>query len=327
MLWERAAEAAVTSADWAAAVEHAGRARDYYLQRGQARAAARAQAIAGQALRLWGRHAEAREQLTAAVEVLRADPDTDTVRALEKLAAVEVFAGSPDADQAHHRGARPSARPSASDTGQLSGLFITRGIYLGIRWPAPRSGRLLPRSRAARRPGRRQLPPGTRAAQPGGRAGGHRPRGCGGGRADRRRAPAPGRRPGLPGICDREPGPGAADARRLGHRRARAHPGRGLRRAGGRSSSSPATGAGWRRCAATPPPPRPCWRHCGTCGPARIPRTRSLISLVEAFTAAARRQPQDALRHARAALAHARRPRDQPRIPALGVAAGRPRRP
>ena len=66
-LWERAAEAAVTDADYAAAIEYAGRARDYHLQRGQARAAARAQAIAGRALRLSGRHAEARDQLTAAV--------------------------------------------------------------------------------------------------------------------------------------------------------------------------------------------------------------------------------------------------------------------
>ena len=121
VLWERAAQAAVTSGDWAAAVEHAGRARDYHLGRGQARAAARAQAIAGQALRLWGHHAEAREQLTAAVEVLRADPDTDTVRALEQLAALEVFAGSPDADrlstealtlgQALGVGDRPARRP------------------------------------------------------------------------------------------------------------------------------------------------------------------------------------------------------------------------
>jgi len=58
-LWERAARAADASADWATAVEHAGRAHDYYLQHGQARAAARAQAIAGQALRRWGHHAQA----------------------------------------------------------------------------------------------------------------------------------------------------------------------------------------------------------------------------------------------------------------------------
>ena len=99
ILQERAAKAAVTGGSWAAAVEHAGRAREQYLGLGQARAAARAQAIAGEALSLWGRHSEAREQLTAAVEVRQADPDTDTVRALDQLAKLEVFAGSPDADR------------------------------------------------------------------------------------------------------------------------------------------------------------------------------------------------------------------------------------
>ena len=47
---------------------------------------ARAQAIAGHALRQWGHHAEAREQLISAVDVLRTDPDTDTVSALGELA-------------------------------------------------------------------------------------------------------------------------------------------------------------------------------------------------------------------------------------------------
>ena len=69
------------------------------MKRGQARATARAQAIAGQALRTWGRHAEARDQLIAAIGVLRVDPDTDTVDAMRQLAALEVFAGSPDADR------------------------------------------------------------------------------------------------------------------------------------------------------------------------------------------------------------------------------------
>jgi hypothetical protein len=41
VLWERAAQAAVTSGDWAVAVEHADRAREYHLGRGQARAAGR----------------------------------------------------------------------------------------------------------------------------------------------------------------------------------------------------------------------------------------------------------------------------------------------
>ena len=38
--------------------------------------------------------------------------------------------------------------------------------------------------------------------------------------------------------------------------------------------SSPATGPGWRRCAATPPPPRRSWPGWVTCGPAKTPRTR-----------------------------------------------------
>ena len=131
MLWERAAQAAVTSGNWAAAVEHAGRARDYHLQRGQARAAASAQAIAGQALRSWGRHADAREQLAAAVEVLRADPGTNTVRGLEQLAALEVFAGSAEAGRLSSE-ALTLGQALDVDASTLSGLYVTRGIYLNF---------------------------------------------------------------------------------------------------------------------------------------------------------------------------------------------------
>src|SRR5499427_2930305 len=87
-LWEHAARAALTNAGWATALEQAGQAQDLYRQGGDARSAARAQTIAGQALRRWGRHAQARDQLTAAVEVLRADPDAHTARALGELAAL-----------------------------------------------------------------------------------------------------------------------------------------------------------------------------------------------------------------------------------------------
>ena len=128
-LWERAAEAAAASAEWAAAIGYAHRASDYHQERGQARAAARAQATAGHALRLWGRHAEAREELTAAVAALRADPDADTVRALEELATVEVFAGSLDAAELTNE-ALTLGQALGVDTGQLCGLLITRGIYL-----------------------------------------------------------------------------------------------------------------------------------------------------------------------------------------------------
>jgi tetratricopeptide (TPR) repeat protein len=128
-LWERAAQAALTGAEWAVAVEHAGRARELYLQRTDDRAAARTQAIAGRALRVWGRHAQAREQLTAAIAVLRPDPDADTVDALEQLAMIEIFAGSPDSDELSTE-ALVLAQALGSGPGQLADIFISRGIYL-----------------------------------------------------------------------------------------------------------------------------------------------------------------------------------------------------
>ena len=129
LLWERAAQAAEANASYAAALEHAGRARGWYLDQGQVRAAARAQVTAGRALRLWGRYAEAREQLTAAVEVLRAEPDADTVRALQQLAMLEVFAGSPDADRLSLE-VLILGQAVGVGTGQLVDLFTTRGVYL-----------------------------------------------------------------------------------------------------------------------------------------------------------------------------------------------------
>jgi class 3 adenylate cyclase/tetratricopeptide (TPR) repeat protein len=128
-LWERAAEAVHTSADWAVAVEYAARARGRYLDLGQTRAASRAQVIAGRALRALGRHAEARDQLIAAVESLRAEPDADTVRALENLALVEVAVGAPDADQLTTE-ALVLGQALDVTTRRLSGLFDTRGLYL-----------------------------------------------------------------------------------------------------------------------------------------------------------------------------------------------------
>ena len=125
-LWEHAAEASDTSADWAAAVEQAGQAADAYWQGADARAAARAQVIAGRALRRWGRHAQAREQLTAAVAVLRDDLDANTVRALGELATLEVFAGSPDAD-ALSAEALALGQDLPVDEAILGGLFTTRG--------------------------------------------------------------------------------------------------------------------------------------------------------------------------------------------------------
>jgi class 3 adenylate cyclase/tetratricopeptide (TPR) repeat protein len=128
-LWEHAADAAVMDADYASAIQSAEHARDHYLRCGDPRGAARAQTIAGEALRQWGRHGPAREQLTAAVEALRLDPDPDTVRALNELAVVEVFTGSPDADRLTTE-ALTLGQALDCGAGQLTSAFITRGIFL-----------------------------------------------------------------------------------------------------------------------------------------------------------------------------------------------------
>ena len=128
-LWMRAAETAVTDGGWSAAIGYAGRARDHQLEHGDVRAAARSQGIVGRALRLGGRYAESRDQLTAALEVLRADPDTDTVQALEALALVEVLAGSPEADGLSTE-ALILGQAIDVDDGQLADLLITRAVYL-----------------------------------------------------------------------------------------------------------------------------------------------------------------------------------------------------
>jgi class 3 adenylate cyclase/predicted ATPase len=129
-LWERAAEAAVESGDrYAEAIEYADGARDYYTRRGQIRAGARAQAIAGRALRLLGRLSEARDQLTAAMDILRAEPAPDTVHALEQLAALEVFAGSSDADRLTSE-ALTLGQALAVDVSLMCALLEIRAIHL-----------------------------------------------------------------------------------------------------------------------------------------------------------------------------------------------------
>jgi class 3 adenylate cyclase/predicted ATPase len=128
-LWVKAADAATAATDYAEALQHADRARESYLRRGQARAAARAQAAAGRALHEWGHYAEAREQLTAAVDILRADPDTDTVYALQALARLKAFSGSPDAGRLTTE-ALYLGQALGVDIGQLCDLFIPRAVHL-----------------------------------------------------------------------------------------------------------------------------------------------------------------------------------------------------
>ena len=134
-LWERAARAALDAFDVERALAYGERANRLYTGHGQVRAAARSQAISGEVLMRAGRHGEARERLTAALTVLRPDPDADTVTALERLAAVEIFSGGPDGDRLSAE-ALLLGQALDVDAGLLADLFTSRAIalYFANRW-------------------------------------------------------------------------------------------------------------------------------------------------------------------------------------------------
>ena len=160
-LWERAARAALIAFDVDGTLAHSRRASGLYAAQGQARAAARADAIAGDALRRSGRHGEARETLTAALVVLRPDPDSDTVTALDHLAAVEIFSGGQDGDRLSAE-ALALGQALDVDAGLLADLFTDRGIALGFAESNGRSRRPPQVRRQAGRRGRRHRPAGPR---------------------------------------------------------------------------------------------------------------------------------------------------------------------
>jgi class 3 adenylate cyclase/tetratricopeptide (TPR) repeat protein len=129
--WERAADALLAFGDHLAAGVHAGHARDYHRRHGQHRAAARAQALEGEAQEGLGRYAEAGELFRSALEVLQAEPGRDTVRAMRHLAALAVFAGSGEADRLTTE-ALVLGQALDLDPGVLAGLLNLRGIWLGF---------------------------------------------------------------------------------------------------------------------------------------------------------------------------------------------------
>jgi tetratricopeptide (TPR) repeat protein len=128
VLWESAAGAARTAADYGRAAEHAGRAREFYQEHGEVRAAARARTTAAEALRGQGRLGEAREHLVAALVVLRAQPDADTVIALDRLAGLEVSVGSPEADRLTAEALALGQALGVPDT-LLANLLTIRGVW------------------------------------------------------------------------------------------------------------------------------------------------------------------------------------------------------
>jgi class 3 adenylate cyclase/tetratricopeptide (TPR) repeat protein len=130
-LWQDAANAAINSSEWSTAIEQAARARRAYTRHGDVRAVARAQSSAGEALRQLGRHGDARDELTAALDVLRAEPNTDTVYALSQLAAVEVNTGTHDADRLTVE-ALSLGQALEVDAALLARMFLSRGIFLYV---------------------------------------------------------------------------------------------------------------------------------------------------------------------------------------------------
>ncbi len=130
-MWEHAARAALNGHDLDGSLEYAERAIALYGAHGQARAAARTQALYGETLRRSGRNGEARESLMAALDVLRPNPDADTVTALGWLAVVETFAGGPDKDELSAE-AVALGQALGVDAGLLAELLIGRGLALSF---------------------------------------------------------------------------------------------------------------------------------------------------------------------------------------------------
>ena len=130
-LWERAAIAAQDAPMLDAAVSYADRARAVYLAAGDVRAAARAQISATRAFRRAGRHTDARQRVSEAMQVLAAEPDVDTVYAMTELAVVEIFSGNLDA---HGLASEALVLGQAIGVGQeqLAVLFVTRGMAAGM---------------------------------------------------------------------------------------------------------------------------------------------------------------------------------------------------
>jgi len=115
-LWEAAAEAEQLTSDTSLTTSYAETARECYLAAGDRRSAARADAIAGGALRSAYRLAEARERLTADLAILREDPDESTAIALAELGMVQVVSDDPEA---------ASTTAQALELGQLVGASDT----------------------------------------------------------------------------------------------------------------------------------------------------------------------------------------------------------
>ena len=324
VLWERAAQAAATSGDWAAAIEHAGRAREYHLGHGQAgrlpgpRPSPGVRCAVG-AVRRGARSAHRRGGGAAGRTRHRHGARPGTAR------GVEVFAGSPDADWLSAE-ALILGQDLGVGTGQLAGLLADPrdlpeqaerrpqavAYFREAARLATQDGDNLPVGRALL-----NLADALAATDPAAAA------------EAARTAAGQLRRTGARGhlasavmnlaqallmLGDWDTAEAeltqAVDADGLAEHEYFACFRGWLAALRGDTATAETMLAGLQDLRAS-----------------EDPQDKAMISLVEAFTAAARHQPQDALRHARGTLAHADALGISHELHALGVAAGRPRRP
>ncbi len=132
-LWERAAGALLVAGDAPSAEGKFLRAAELYARHGRLRDAARARAAWAEAVRMMGRHEQARAALREALGVLGSPPDADTVTALRHLATLETFSGAAEEADGLLRQALGLAQELGLPDQVYTDLFIIYGIALGAR--------------------------------------------------------------------------------------------------------------------------------------------------------------------------------------------------
>jgi tetratricopeptide (TPR) repeat protein len=129
--WEHASEAAELAGLMEDALAHSRRAQALHEAAGRPRDAARAQTMVGRVIGLIGQSNDARTELTAALDVLRPEPNADTVRTLTELTTLTAAMGDPNA-QALGLEALDLAEALAVSQRQLAHTFTAAGMSFSV---------------------------------------------------------------------------------------------------------------------------------------------------------------------------------------------------
>lgn len=132
MLFEKASRASFDYDDEDKTIAYSDAARERHLASEDRRGAARAQSLKARMLVIAGRHAAARVELSEALEVLRPEPDADTVEALSNLASLEVFSGNHVEAESLSTEALRLGQALDVPTSLLASVFITKGIAASL---------------------------------------------------------------------------------------------------------------------------------------------------------------------------------------------------